>query len=187
MAGRRDAMMAAAPLMAAIEEIALRAVSPTGELGRATVGRLTVYPDSRNIAPSRIWFSIDTRHGDPALLARMGSEIRAKAAELAAARGVTITITDFWQSPLTPFDDALVGRVRDAATRLGLPHMDMPTGIGHDAVYVARRVPAAMIFCPCHGGISHNEAESITPAWAEAGLRVLADAVLATAGIAKEK
>jgi N-carbamoyl-L-amino-acid hydrolase len=54
-------------------------------------------------------------------------------------------------------------------------------------VYVARRVPAAMIFCPCHGGISHNEAESITPAWAEAGLRVLADAVLATAGITKEK
>jgi len=100
---------------------------------------------------------------------------------------VTITIADFWQSPLTPFDSALVGRVRDAALRLGLPHMDMPTGIGHDAVYVARRVPAAMIFCPCHGGISHNEAESITPAWAEAGLRVLADAVLATAGIAKEK
>jgi N-carbamoyl-L-amino-acid hydrolase len=185
MAGRRDAMMAAAPLMAAIEDIALRAVSPSGEPGRATVGRLTVYPDSRNIAPSRIWFSIDTRHGDPALLARMGAEIRAKAAELSAARGVTITIADFWQSPLTPFDAALVGRVRDAATRLGLPHMDMPTGIGHDAVYVARRVPAAMIFCPCHGGISHNEAESITPAWAEAGLRVLADAVLATAGIAR--
>ncbi|NBQ74243.1 MAG: M20/M25/M40 family metallo-hydrolase [Acetobacteraceae bacterium] len=187
MAGRRDAMMAAAPLMAAIEEIALNAISPAGEPGRATVGRLTVYPDSRNIAPSRIWFSIDTRHGDPAMLARMGSEIRAKAAELSAARGVAITISDFWQSPLTPFDAALVGRVRDAASRLGLPHMDMPTGIGHDAVYVARRVPAAMIFCPCHGGISHNEAESITPAWAEAGLRVLADAVLATAGIAKEK
>jgi N-carbamoyl-L-amino-acid hydrolase len=187
MAGRRDAMMAAAPLMAAIEEIALSAISPSGEPGRATVGRLSVYPDSRNIAPSRIWFSIDTRHGDPALLARMGAEIRAKAEELSAARGVAITISDFWQSPLTEFDAALVGRVRDAAARLGLPHMDMPTGIGHDAVYVARRVPAAMIFCPCHGGISHNEAESITPAWAEAGLRVLADAVLATAGIAKEK
>ncbi len=62
----------------------------------------------------------------------------------------------------------------------------MPTAIGHDAVYVARRLPAVMLFCPCHGGLSHNEAESITPAWAEAGLLVLADAVLATAGIAKE-
>lgn len=185
MAGRRDAMMAAAPLVAAIEEIALGAVSAGGEAGRATVGRMTVYPDSRNIAPSRVWFSIDTRHGDPALLARMGEEIHARAAALSAARGVRIAVEDFWHSPLTPFDPTLVGRVRDAAERLGIPHMDMPTGIGHDAVYVARRVPTALIFCPCHDGISHNEAESITPAWAEAGLRVLAGAVLATAGIAK--
>ena len=69
-----DAMMAAAPLIAAIEEIALATVTEAGEPGRATVGRLTVYPDSRNIAPSRIWFSIDTRHHDPALLARMAEE-----------------------------------------------------------------------------------------------------------------
>ncbi len=187
MAGRRDAMMAAAPLVAAIEEIALGAVSASGEVGRATVGRLTVYPDSRNICPSRIWFSIDTRHGDPALLAAMGEQIRAKAAEIAARRGVSVTVEDFWHSPLTPFDATLVGRVRDAAQRLSIPHMDMPTGIGHDAVYLARCVPSVLIFCPCHGGISHNEAESITPAWAEAGLRVLADAVIATAGIATER
>ncbi len=185
MAGRRDALMAAAPLIAAIERIALASVTPAGDPGRATVGRLTVFPDSRNIAPSRVWFSIDTRHHDPALLARMGDDIRAEAAAIGAARGVRIAVADFWHSPLTPFDPVLVGRVRDAAARLGLPHMDMPTGIGHDAVYVARRVPAAMIFCPCHGGVSHNEAESITPDWAEAGLRVLADAVLATAGIVK--
>ena len=79
-----------------------------------------------------------------------------------------------------------MNRVRDAAERLGYSHMDMPTGIGHDAVYVARRVPTTMIFCPCHGGLSHNEAESITPEWAEAGMRVLADAVLTTAGIARD-
>ena len=186
MAGRRDAMMAAAPLIAAIEAIALASVTPSGDPGRATVGRLTVYPDSRNIAPSRIWFSVDTRHHDPDLLAAMAAEIRARAATIAAQRGVTITVADFWHSPLTPFDPALVSRVRDAAQRLGYSHMDMPTGIGHDAVYVARRLPTTMIFCPCHGGISHNEAESITPEWAEAGMRVLADAVLATAGIAKD-
>ena len=186
MAGRHDAMMAAAPLIAAIEEIALAAVTPDGNPGRATVGRLTVYPDSRNIAPSRIWFSVDTRHHDPDLLATMAAEIRARAATIAAQRGVTIRVDDFWYSPHTPFDPALVGRVRDAAERLGYSHMDMPTAIGHDAVYVARRLPTTMIFCPCHGGLSHNEAESITPEWAEAGMRVLADAVLATAGIAKD-
>jgi len=186
MAGRRDAMMAAAPLIAAIEEIALASVTADGQPGRATVGRLTVYPDSRNIAPSRIWFSVDTRHHDPDLLAQMAEEIRAKATTIAAQRGVTITVADFWYSPMIPFDPVLVGRVRDAAERLGYPHKDMPTAIGHDAVYAARCVPTTMIFCPCHGGISHNEAESITPEWAEAGMRVLADAVLATAGIVQD-
>jgi len=186
MAGRRDAMMAAAPLIAAIEAIALGSVTAPGDPGRATVGRLAVHPDSRNIVPSRVWFSVDTRHHEPALLARMAEEIRARAAAVAASRGVRITVADFWHSPLTPFDATLVGRVRDAAQRLGCRHMDMPTGIGHDAVHLARSVPAAMIFCPCHGGLSHNEAESITPEWAEAGMRVLADAVLATAGLATE-
>ena len=181
MAGRRDALMAAAPLMVAVEEIALAARAPTGELGRGTVGRVKVYPDSRNIAPSRIWFSVDTRHGDAEQLAWMGTELRARAAEIAARRGVRITVSDFWQSPPTPFDAALVGHVRAAAEARGLSWQEMPTGIGHDAVYVARRVPAAMIFVPCHGGISHNEAESITPEWAEAGLLVLADAVIAAA------
>ena len=70
---------------------------------------------------------------------------------------------------------------RDAATARGLNWRDIPTGIGHDAVYVARRVPTVMLFTPCHGGLSHHEAESISPEWAEAGLRVLADAVIATA------
>lgn len=186
MAGRRDAMMAAAPLIAAIEEIALNTRTAEGEPGRATVGRLSVHPDSRNIAPSRVWFSVDTRHHEPALLARMAEEIRARAAAIAASRGVRITVADFWASPMTPFDATLVGRVRAAAQDLGYRHMDMPTGIGHDAVHVARRVPTAMIFCPCHGGLSHNEAESITPEWAEAGMRVLAGAVLATAGLARE-
>jgi N-carbamoyl-L-amino-acid hydrolase len=178
MAGRRDAMMAAAPLISAIEEIALAARAPSGEVGRATVGRLTIHPDSRNVAPGRVWFSIDTRHGDAERLAWMGAEIRARAAAIAAARGVTITVTDFWHAPPTPFDAGLVGLLREAAARRGLPAMEMPTAIGHDAVYVARRVPAAMLFVPCHGGLSHNEAESITPEWAEAGLLVLADAVL---------
>jgi N-carbamoyl-L-amino-acid hydrolase len=181
MAGRRDALMAAAPLISAIEAIALEAQAPSGELGRATVGRITVHPDSRNVAPGRVWFSVDTRHGDAERLAWMGAEIRARAAAIAAARGVAITVTDFWHAPPTPFDAGLVGLLREAAARRGLPAMEMPTAIGHDAVYVARRVPAAMIFVPCHGGLSHNEAESITPKWAEAGLLVLADAVLEAA------
>lgn len=185
MAGRRDAMMAAAPLIAAVEQIALSTVSASGEPGRGTVGVVDIYPASRNIAPSRVFFTIDTRHGDPDCLAEMEGKLRARAEELALARGVKITVEKFWHSPHTPFDPALVQRARDSATARGLKWRDIPTGIGHDAVYMARKVPTVMVFTPCHGGLSHNEAESITPEWATAGLQVLADAALATAGLVK--
>ncbi len=182
MAGRKDALMAAAQLISAVEEIALAAVSPTGEVGRGTVGVVDVQPSSRNVAPGRVWFSIDTRHGDPERLAWMGAQIKARAAAIAAARGVAVEVVDFWHSPMTPFDAGLAEHLRTAAQGRGYRFRDMPTAIGHDAVYVARHVPSVMLFCPCHGGVSHNEAESITPEWAEAGMLVLADAVLAAAG-----
>ncbi|MGI4944988.1 MAG: Zn-dependent hydrolase [Janthinobacterium lividum] len=179
MAGRRDALVAAAALVGAVEEIAL------AEGGRGTVGRLTVEPDSRNVVPGRVWFSVDMRAGDAPTIERMGEALRERAAALATARDVAVVVEPFWASPLTPFDPTLVGRLRDAAEARGLGHRDMPTGIGHDAVYLARRVPSAMLFVPCVDGISHNEAEAITPAWAAAGLQVLADAVLATAGLVR--
>ena len=178
MAGRRDAMMAAAELMTGIERAALDAGA------RATVGRITAQPDSRNVVPGEVWFSLDTRHDHQTQLAALAATLRGETAGVAARRGVRITLDDFWISPATPFDVSLVDALRQAAQARGLAHRDMPTAIGHDAVYVARRLPAAMLFVPCHGGLSHNEAESITPEWAEAGLRVLADAVIATAGVA---
>ena len=185
MAGRRDAMMAAAALIGSLEDIAREAVGPEGERGRATVGVLKAEPASRNITPGRVWFSLDTRHGDPGQLEAMRGRILARADALAAERGVTIRVEEFWRAPLTPFDPVLVDRVQVAAEARGHAWTRMPTAIYHDAVYCARRVPAALVFCPCHGGISHNEAESITPDWARAGMEVLADAVLATAGIVR--
>jgi N-carbamoyl-L-amino-acid hydrolase len=179
MAGRRDAMMGASEMMLAIERAALTAGA------RATVGRLTVHPDSRNVVPGRIWFSLDTRHDDEHKLAALAETLRGEAAAIGARRGVTIAVEDFWISPATPFAAPLVTRLREAAVARGTKFQEMPTAIGHDAVYCARRVPSVMVFVPCHGGISHNEAESITPEWAEAGLLVMADAVLATAGVAQ--
>ncbi len=183
MIGRRDAMMGAARLIAEVEDVAFAALSATGEPGRATVGVVDVYPSSRNIAPGRVWFSLDTRHGDPERLAWMGAEIKSRAAAIAAQRRLSIEVLDFWHARLTQFAAPLAQRLRDAASARGYRFKDMPTAIGHDAVYMARKVPSVMLFCPCHGGISHNEAESITPEWATAGMMTLADAVLAEAGL----
>ncbi|MBE7249078.1 MAG: M20/M25/M40 family metallo-hydrolase, partial [Actinomycetospora chiangmaiensis] len=166
-------------------DIAREAVGAGDERGRATVGVLKAEPSSRNITPGRVWFSLDTRHGDTAQLEAMRARILARADALAAERAVTIRVAEFWRAPPTPFDPVLVDRVQDAAEARGHAWTRMPTAIYHDAVYCARAVPAALVFCPCHGGISHNEAESITPEWARAGMEVLADAVLATAGIAR--
>ncbi|WP_439577458.1 Zn-dependent hydrolase [Elioraea sp.] len=177
MAMRRDALVAASLMIAAVEGIALE------HGGNGTVGRLTLHPDSRNVVPGRVWFTVDLRHSSETALGRMVAALRVRLGAIAAARRVTATVTPFWSFPETPFDPTLTGRVRAAARARGYAHRDMPTGIGHDAVYLARAVPSALIFAPCHGGLSHNEAESITPEWAEAGCRVLADAVLATAEI----
>lgn len=178
MQGRRDTLMAAAAMMNAAEAIVLA----RGGEARCSVGRIVPSPGSRNVVPGKTWFSLDLREEDAAPLATLCEAVGARLHEIAKARGVEVSITPFWDFPRTPFDALLVGHVRDAAKARGLPARDMATAIGHDAVYVARRVPTAMIFVPCHGGISHNEAESITPAWAAAGCQVLADAALTAAG-----
>ena len=179
MAGRRDALVAATRVVAAVERIALE------HDARGTVGRLVVSPDSRNVVPGRVWLSVDFRADDHDTLARMEAALRNAAAEVSAERRVEAAVEPFWFAPVTPFDPVLVGRLRNAAVTRGLPHRDMPTVIGHDAVYVARKVPSALLFVPCVGGLSHNEAEEITPAWAATGLAVLADAVLETAGLVR--
>jgi len=176
MAMRRDALVAAARMVEAIEGLALETE------GVGTVGRLEVSPASRNVVPGRVWFTVDLRNASAERLARQVALLHDRLGAVAAARGVAVRIDPFWTAPETPFDTRLVGLVRSAAEARGYPWREMPTPIGHDAVYLARAVPTAMIFVPCHGGLSHNEAESIAPEWAEAGTRVLADAVLAAAG-----
>lgn len=179
MAGRRDALVAAAMVVTAVERIALTASA------RATVGRLVVTPDSRNVVPGRVWCSVELRANDPATIEVMEAALLQTAGEIAGARGVGIAIEPFLQLPLVPFDPVLVERFRSAAESRGLRHRDMATVIGHDAVNMARHLPSALLFVPCVGGISHNEAEDITRNWAAAGLQVLADAVLETAGLVR--
>ena len=179
MALRRDALQAAATLMRQVDAIAL-AEAPHA---RGTVGYVDVFPNSRNTIPGRVTFTVDFRHTDEAGLARMDAALRAAAAALERARpGIVVAIEPVVHFAPAPFDPVLVGRVRDAAQAHGLAHQDIVSGAGHDAVYVARVAPAAMIFVPCKDGISHNEVEDARPEHLTAGCQVLLDAMLATAG-----
>ncbi len=173
---RKDALVAAAKMVIAINQAAKDAN------GRATVGRLSVGPSSRNIIPGTAWLSIDSRHENDAGLDRMEHDFRRAAETTQQETGVEITIRPFWSCPATAFDRTCIDAVRSSATGLSLTHRDMVSGAGHDAVYVSRVAPTAMIFIPCEGGLSHNERENITQADAEAGANVLLRAMLSAAG-----
>jgi beta-ureidopropionase / N-carbamoyl-L-amino-acid hydrolase len=173
MAPRRDALVAAARVVTAVDALA-RAHGPHGV---GTVGLIESAPNSRNVIPGRVFMTVDLRHPDDAVLARMEADLRA-AVDAVAADGVAIDLKRTWDSPAVRFDAALLDAVRAGAARAGLATRPMVSGAGHDAAYVARRVPTAMIFVPCEGGLSHNEAESTTPEDCAAGAQVLLNAVL---------
>ena len=121
------------------------------------------------------------RHPDNAELDRLDAQFPREAGFLARDCGVRLELTPLFKVPAQPFDPACVELVRQAASRLGFSAREIVSGAGHDAVYVARHIPTAMIFTPCKDGLSHNEAESIEPEEAEAGCQVLFEAVLARA------
>ena len=149
----------------------------------ATVGMLQVHPNSRNVIPGRVFFTIDLRHPDDAVLARMDEELHQGIARIAVEAKLETTRFEqiFRYEPIT-FDPACVASVRAAALRFGYSHRDIVSGAGHDACYLSKVAPTAMVFVPCVGGISHNEIEDATPEWIEAGANVLLHAMLGRAG-----
>jgi beta-ureidopropionase / N-carbamoyl-L-amino-acid hydrolase len=171
---RRDALVGAARMIDAVNRIG-HAHAP---LACATVGFVQVGPNSRNTIPGRVFFTVDFRHPDDAVLTAMGRELRTACGEAATAARVEAAVEEFWYFPPTPFDPTLVGAVREAAAVQGYPHQDIVSGAGHDAVYMAQVAPAAMVFVPCAGGISHNEIEDAKPEDLTAGCNVLLNALL---------
>jgi len=171
---RRDALVGAARMIDAVNRIGY-AHAPSA---CATVGFLQVSPNSRNTIPGRVFLTVDFRHPDDDTLTAMDRELRAACDAAAATQSLEVEVKEFWYFPPTPFDQRMVGAVREAATAQGLPHQDIISGAGHDAVYLARVAPTAMIFVPCVGGISHNEIEDAKPDDLTAGCAVLLNAML---------
>lgn len=174
---RRDALVAAARVIDHVDVL----MRQRGEDGRGTVGQLHVLPNSRNVVPGEVRFSIEFRHPEDAQIQSLADSFPAEAKALVDATGCTLDLTELFRIPAQPFDAACVDLVRQGAARLGYSAREIISGAGHDAVYVARSVPTAMIFTPCKDGLSHNEAESILPEEAAAGCQVLFEAVVARA------
>ena len=166
---------------ARIVDLVDRMMRARGEDGRGTVGQMFVLPNSRNVIPGEVRFSVEFRHPDEAEVERLDAQFPREAGFIARDCGVKLELTRLFRIPAQPFDPECVDLVRQAAARLGYPAREIVSGAGHDAVYVARHVPTAMIFTPCKDGLSHNEAEEIKPQEAEAGAQVLFEAVLARA------
>jgi N-carbamoyl-L-amino-acid hydrolase len=147
------------------------------------IGHIDVYPNSRNIIAEKVVFTVDLRSHILQTLEEMVAEFHARAPALCAEVGVKFSARIVGQFDPPAFDGACVKAVRDAAEKLGYSHMDIVSGAGHDACWINRVAPTAMIMCPCVDGLSHNEAEEISPEWAAAGTDVLLHAVLETAEV----
>jgi len=179
MEARHDALLGASRMVQAVNDLARR-FAPDG---RGTVGFMQVKPNSRNVIPGRVAMSVDLRHPDDAMLAKMDAELRAAARAIAAELRLECDVTLVAQFAACRFDADCIERVRDGAHALDYAHREITSGAGHDAIYVARVAPTAMIFIPCKDGISHNELEDARPEHVEAGANVLLQAVLARAGV----
>jgi N-carbamoyl-L-amino-acid hydrolase len=171
---RKNALVGAARLIERIDAIALS--KPPLAVG--TVGLLEVKPNSRNVVPGEVFFTIDLRHPETAVLDEMETAVMQAAREVCDPLGLAGTVAKIWDEPPTRFDPGCIAAVRRAAANSGYSSRDMMSGAGHDSVYVARVAPTAMIFVPCRDGISHNEAEFSSKQQCAAGAQVLLQAVL---------
>jgi len=147
------------------------------------VGQVKFSPNSRNVLPGTVVFTVDIRSPEQAKLDRMRAKIEAEAPKICEALGVKCAVEAVGHFDPVTFDPALVSRVRASAENLGYSHMNIISGAGHDACWMQRVGPSVMIMCPCVDGLSHNEAENISKDWAAAGADVLFHAVVETAEI----
>src|ERR1700674_3548012 len=177
MEARRDALRGASRMVEAIHALAMRHAPD----GRATVGFMQVSPNSRNVVPGLVKMTVDMRHPGDEHLATMDREQRDAAAAIARNLRLECDLQQVDHFPASRFDLNCVEAVRAATRALGLPHREMVSGAGHDAIYIARVAPTSMIFVPCKDGISHNEIEDARPEHLEAGANVLLHAILARA------
>ncbi len=176
---RKNAGLAMARILEKVDEIAWSHAPHA--VGAA--GHIDVYPNSRNVIPGKAVFTVDFRSPELDVITDMENRLRVAAEDIVNEMGLQIEFEKVGGFDPVKFDEGCVAAVRDAAERLGYSHTDIISGAGHDACWINRVAPTAMVMCPCVDGLSHNEAEEISKDWAAAGADVLLHAVVETAGI----
>jgi beta-ureidopropionase / N-carbamoyl-L-amino-acid hydrolase len=171
---RKNALLGASRMIEAIHQVGMRHLP-----GVASVGLIENRPNSRNVVPGEVFFTVDLRHPDERELDRMEKEYQEVLPKIATALQLELEEKRIWNSPAVKFAPELIDCVRQGAAKAGYTSREMASGAGHDAAYINRVTPTTMIFVPCLGGISHNEAESSTLEECGAGTQVLLNAVLA--------
>ena len=176
---RKNAGLAMARVLEKVEEIALS--HAPNAVGAA--GHIDIYPNSRNVIPGKAVFTVDFRSPDLDIVNDMVARLRAAAQQICDDMDMQVEFEKVGGFEPVTFDETCVSAVRNAAERLGYSHRNLISGAGHDACWINRVAPTAMVMCPCVGGLSHNEAEEISKEWATAGTDVLMHAVVETAEI----
>ncbi|MEC5291055.1 Zn-dependent hydrolase [Aurantimonas sp. C2-6-R+9] len=176
---RRNAGLGMARITELVHEVAMD-YQPNAV---GAIGHVEIYPNSRNIIPGRAVFTIDIRSPSKETLDTMRERIEDGIDTIAEALDIGAAVDEVGHFDPVTFDADCVKAVRDAAERLGYSHRNIVSGAGHDACWINRVAPTAMVMCPCVDGLSHNEAEDISKEWATAGANVLFHAVVETAGI----
>lgn len=174
---RKDALLGAARIIDAVNRIGM-ANQP---YACATVGMVQVHPNSRNVIPGQVFFTVDFRHPDDEILAKMDRELREAAKDITGNIGLEMDFEQIWYYAPIKFEESCVQAVRDGVAINGYSNRDMVSGAGHDACYLSKVTPTGMIFIPCIDGISHNEVEDAKPEWVTAGAQVLLHAMIAKA------
>lgn len=177
---RKDALVGAAHVIGAINKIG----HDNQPFACATVGMVNNSPNSRNVIPGKVFFTIDLRHPDDKILSKMAAEAKAACEEAVSRNHLEMDFKEIWYSPPVKFDASCVAAVKKGADELGLSNLNIISGAGHDSCYMNRVAPTAMVFIPCEGGISHNEIENATKEDCRDGCDVLLRAMVERANAA---
>ena len=176
---RKNAGLAMARILENVDEIALSHAPHA--VGAA--GHIDVYPNSRNVIPGKVVFTVDLRSPELAVIDDMEQRLRSGAKKICDDMELEVSFEKVGGFDPVTFDEKCVSSIRNAAERMGYSHMNIISGAGHDACWINGVAPSAMVMCPCVDGLSHNEAEDISKEWAVAGADVLMHAVIETAEI----